>query len=45
MNAFEAADADGRADELQHELEALFEAQNTEPATTTRRRSPRRSCG
>ena len=28
MNAFEAADKDGRADALQAELEALFNAQN-----------------
>jgi hypothetical protein len=28
MNAFEAADKDGKAGELQHELEALFESQN-----------------
>ena len=29
MNAFEAADKAGRADELRRELEALFESQNT----------------
>jgi hypothetical protein len=29
MNAFEAASADGREDELQAELEKLFEEQNT----------------
>ena len=29
MNAFEAADKTGRADELRRELEALFESQNT----------------
>jgi hypothetical protein len=29
MNAFEAAEADGRAADLQSELEALFEEQNT----------------
>jgi len=28
MNAFEAADKDGRAAELQQELESLFESQN-----------------
>ena len=28
MNAFEAAERNGRADELQHELEALFKRQN-----------------
>jgi SAM-dependent methyltransferase len=32
MNAFAAAEADGRAAELQAELEALFEAQNTSEA-------------
>lgn len=31
MNAFEAAEADGRAADLQSELEALFEEQNTSP--------------
>jgi len=31
MNAFDAADRNGRAGELQHELEALFEAQNRSP--------------
>lgn len=37
MNAFDAATADGRADELQRELEALFEAQNqsVHPETTS----------
>jgi hypothetical protein len=29
MNAFEAAEAEGRATELQDELEALFDEQNT----------------
>ena len=29
MNAFEAADKTGRADELRRELEALLESQNT----------------
>ena len=29
MNAFEAAEANGRADELCDELEVLFDAQNT----------------
>ena len=29
MNAFEAAAKDGRADELQKELEALFNEKNT----------------
>jgi SAM-dependent methyltransferase len=33
MNAFAAADSNGRADELQAELEALFVAQNTSTAT------------
>jgi hypothetical protein len=32
MNAFEAASAKGRADELQAELEELFNAQNTSDA-------------
>ncbi len=31
MNAFQAADANGRSDELQRELEALFNSQNTSP--------------
>jgi hypothetical protein len=31
MNAFEAADKSGRADDLRNELEALFETQNTSP--------------
>jgi SAM-dependent methyltransferase len=36
MNAFEAAEADGRADDLQDELEALFNEQNasSSPETT-----------
>ena len=29
MNAFEAADKTGRADDLRRELDALFESQNT----------------
>jgi hypothetical protein len=29
MNAFEAAEKNGRADDLKKELEALFESQNT----------------
>jgi hypothetical protein len=28
MNAFEAAEKNGRASDLQHELEVLFETQN-----------------
>ena len=32
MNAFAAAESNGRATELQSELEALFEAQNTHAA-------------
>jgi SAM-dependent methyltransferase len=32
MNAFEAAAADGREDELHNELEALFETQNDSPS-------------
>jgi hypothetical protein len=31
MNAFEAAERNGRADDLRKELEALFETQNTSP--------------
>jgi SAM-dependent methyltransferase len=31
MNAFEAAEKDGRATDLQHELEALFNSQNKSP--------------
>ena len=31
MNAFDAAEKNGRADDLQRELEALFSSQNTEP--------------
>jgi SAM-dependent methyltransferase len=31
MNAFAAAEADGRADDLWRELEALFRAENTSP--------------
>ena len=31
MNAFEAAEKNGRADELRMQLEALFESQNTSP--------------
>jgi hypothetical protein len=32
MNAFEAAEADGRAADLQNELEGLFSEQNTSPS-------------
>jgi ubiquinone/menaquinone biosynthesis C-methylase UbiE len=32
MNAFEAAEKNGRADDLRKELEALFETQNTTPS-------------
>ena len=35
MNAFAAAEADGRADELWEELEALFVAHNTAPTGDT----------
>ena len=28
MNAFEAAEKNGKADELQHQLEELFDSQN-----------------
>jgi hypothetical protein len=31
MNAFEAAEKNGRADDLRKELDALFENQNTSP--------------
>ena len=31
MNAFDAAEANGRTAELQHELETLFNSQNTNP--------------
>jgi SAM-dependent methyltransferase len=33
MNAFEAAEKNGRAADLQNELEALFKSQNTSPST------------
>jgi hypothetical protein len=32
MNAFEAAEKSGRADNLQKELEALFNSQNKSPS-------------
>lgn len=35
MNAFEAAERDGRAETLQAELQALFESQNTAPSGTS----------
>jgi hypothetical protein len=35
MNAFAAAAADGREDELQGELEALFDEQNTSAEGTS----------
>ena len=35
MNAFEAADGAGRADELKRELDTLFDAQNTSPSPDT----------
>lgn len=35
MNAFEAAEKNGRADDLQNELEALFNSQNQSTGTTT----------
>jgi len=35
MNAFEAAERNGRADELQRELEALFREQNKSPSPDT----------
>jgi hypothetical protein len=33
MNAFEAAEKNGRADELRREFEALFTSQNTRSST------------
>ena len=44
MNAFAAAEQNGKAADLQQELEALFERQNTEPESTAPRRFRRRSC-
>ena len=35
MNAFEAAEANGRTADLQNELEALFNSQNTSPSSDT----------
>jgi hypothetical protein len=35
MNAFAAAEAHGRADDLQRELQELFESQNTAPTSDT----------
>ena len=35
MNAFEAAEKNGRADDLQKELETLFQSQNTSPNPAT----------
>jgi SAM-dependent methyltransferase len=35
MNAFDAADTNGRASDLQNELEALFNSQNTSPDATS----------
>ena len=35
MNAFEAAEKNGRAAELQQELEALFQEQNKSPSPDT----------
>ena len=35
MNAFEAAEKNGKADELRRELEALFTAQNTSPGSSS----------
>jgi len=35
MNAFEAADKNGRADELRRELEALFTGQNKSPSNSS----------
>ena len=44
MNAFEAAEKNGRADELPRELETLFTAQNKSGRARTRPRSRRPSC-
>jgi hypothetical protein len=35
MNAFDAAEKNGRADDLQRELENLFTSQNTIPGNKT----------
>jgi hypothetical protein len=35
MNAFEAAEKDGKASDLQHELEALFNSQNKSSSDNT----------
>lgn len=35
MNAFEAAEKNGRANDLQKELEALFNSQNQSPSKDT----------
>jgi hypothetical protein len=35
MNAFEAAEKNGRADDLRKELDALFESQNTRKDATS----------
>ncbi len=35
MNAFEAAERNGRATDLQKDLEALFESQNKSPGKDT----------
>ena len=35
MNAFEAAEKNGKAGDLQKELEVLFNSQNKSPATNT----------
>ena len=43
MNAFDAAAKNGRADDLQKELEALFTSQN-KSGSDDARRSRRRSC-
>lgn len=37
MNAYEAAEANGRAADLQNELEALFTSQNTSTTDTATR--------
>jgi hypothetical protein len=35
MNAFDAAEKNGRADELRRELESLFTSQNKSPSSTS----------
>ena len=44
MNAFEAAEKNGRAADLQKELEALFDSQNKSARGRMPPRFPRPSC-